>query len=154
PAWPSNAWQIYTSDYDTAAAYYGVAKACEPLHAQLNLPDHRPAIINTTRAARTGLTLHSEVLSVDGRTLHTSTARLTAPANSVTALAPLPLAPLLVHEKLVFVRLTLRSGSGELLSRNLYWQARSDEDQRMLSRLPSQPVSLQAVSREDKDGTV
>jgi hypothetical protein len=35
PSWPSNTWQIYSSDYDTAAAYYAVKKACEPLHAQL-----------------------------------------------------------------------------------------------------------------------
>ena len=27
PAWPSNHWQIYTLDYDTHAAYYGVKKA-------------------------------------------------------------------------------------------------------------------------------
>ena len=49
PAWPSNTWQIYSSDYDTAAAYYAVKKACEPLHAQLNLPDYRLAVVNTTR---------------------------------------------------------------------------------------------------------
>ena len=41
PAWPSNTWQIYSSDYDTPAAYYAVKKACEPLHVQLDLPDYR-----------------------------------------------------------------------------------------------------------------
>ena len=55
PAWPSNSWQIYTSDYDAPAAYYAVAKACEPLHAQLNLPDYSVAVVNTTRGAASGL---------------------------------------------------------------------------------------------------
>ncbi len=41
PAWPSNTWQIYSSDYDTQASYYGVKSACEPLHAQMNLPTTR-----------------------------------------------------------------------------------------------------------------
>ena len=27
PAWPSNHWQIYSSDYDTQASYYGVKSA-------------------------------------------------------------------------------------------------------------------------------
>jgi hypothetical protein len=27
PAWPSNAWQIYSSDFDTHAAYYGAQRA-------------------------------------------------------------------------------------------------------------------------------
>ena len=66
PAWPSNAWQIYTSDYDAAAAYYAVARACEPLHAQLNLPDYRPAVVNMTREPRAALSLTSEVLDLQG----------------------------------------------------------------------------------------
>jgi len=69
PAWPSNTWQIYSSDYDTAAAYYAVKKACEPLHAQLDLPDYRLAVVNTTRIARAGLRLRTQVLSLDNRRL-------------------------------------------------------------------------------------
>ena len=32
PAWPSNMWQTYSSDYDTHASFYGAMKANEPLH--------------------------------------------------------------------------------------------------------------------------
>src|SRR5450432_4302460 len=66
PAWPSNTWQIYSSDYDAAAAYYAVAKACEPRHAQLDLPDYRPAVVNTTLTAMSGLVLQSEILDLRG----------------------------------------------------------------------------------------
>jgi hypothetical protein len=37
PAWPSTSWQILSSDYDTQASFYGVKKACEPVHVQLDL---------------------------------------------------------------------------------------------------------------------
>jgi hypothetical protein len=48
PSWPSNAWQIYSWDYDTQASYYGAKKAAEPLHIQLNLPDNALVVLNTT----------------------------------------------------------------------------------------------------------
>src|SRR5712672_2363906 len=69
PSWPSNTWQIYSSDYDTAAAYYAVKKACEPVHAQLNLPDFGLAVINTTQTDQRQLVLRSRLMSLDNRLL-------------------------------------------------------------------------------------
>jgi len=51
PAWPSNHWQIYSADYDTQASYYGVKKANEPLHVQMNLGTTRSRS-STPRARR------------------------------------------------------------------------------------------------------
>ena len=48
PAWPSTMWEIFTSDYDTQASYYGVKKACEPVHVQLDLSEDTVAVTNTT----------------------------------------------------------------------------------------------------------
>lgn len=36
------------------AAYYCTKKACEPVHAQLDLPDYRLAVINTVALANRG----------------------------------------------------------------------------------------------------
>lgn len=151
PAWPSNTWQIYSSDYDTAGAFYGVAHACEPLHVQLNLPDLRPAVVNTTRTARPRLTLLSEVLTLQGRQLASRRERLDAPENAVSTLAPLDLAAILARERLVFVRLTLSDEHGALLSRNLYWQAAAPEEEQQLAGLPRVRPALQA--RATRDGT-
>src|SRR6185437_10075119 len=107
PSWPSNAWQIYSSDYDTHAAYYGVKKACEAVHAQMNLPDFRLAVINTTREARANLTLRTRVVSLENRVLKERSDKLTATANATTSLAALDLQPLLEKERLVLVTLTL-----------------------------------------------
>lgn len=48
PAWPSTMWQMYSSDYDTQASFYGVKKANAPLHVQMDLSDYTVAAVNTT----------------------------------------------------------------------------------------------------------
>jgi hypothetical protein len=154
PAWPSNEWQIYSSDYDTAAAYYAVAKACEPLHAQMNLPDFRLAVVNITRQAQRSLRLRSRVLSLDNRVLFERVDRLDAAANATTTLEPLGLAPLLAREGVVLVVLTLTDNRNAVVSDNFYWQAREDSDLKRLTALAQQRLALRANSHPDGDNSI
>jgi hypothetical protein len=155
PAWPSNTWQIYSSDYDTAAAYYAVKKACEPLHAQLDLPDYGLAVVNTTLSARPGLMLRTQVLSLDDRRLADRVDRVDSAANSVVHVsAPLDLSPILEREKVVIVRLVLQDPSGRTVSDNVYWQALDEAAHRRLSSLPPQPVFIRALARANDDGRI
>ena len=144
PAWPSNHWQIYSSDYDTHAAYYGTKKACEPIHAQLDLPDYRLAVVNTTRDKRPGLSLRTRVLSLDNRVLAQRTDLLDATANAVTPLPPLELARHLEKEGVVLVSLMLSDTRGRVVSTNLYWESKDEASQRRLDALAPQPVSISA----------
>jgi hypothetical protein len=149
PAWPSNTWQIYSSDYDTAAAYYAVKKACEPIHAQLDLPDYRLTVVNTTRSNQPHLTLRTRVLSLDDRTLAERVDEIDAGANAaVTAPVPLDLQSLLDAEGLVLVRLTVSDSSGAV-SDNVYWQGRDEASLQGLNALAAQPVSAQASAHGD-----
>jgi hypothetical protein len=154
PAWPSNEWQIYSSDYDTPAAYYAVAKACEPLHAQMNLPDFRLAVVNTTRQARRSLRLYSRVLSLDNRLLLERIDRVDAAANATTTLEPLNLAPLLARDGVVLVVLKLTDSHDAVVSDNFYWQAHEDSDLMRLTGLAQQPLALGTSSHADADGTI
>ncbi len=148
PSWPSNTWQIYSSDYDTGAAYYAVKKACEPVHAQLNLPDFSLAVINTTRTDQRQLVLRSRVVSLDNRLLGERLDHLDAPANAATTLAPLAeLTQALAREGLVLLKLTLTDAGGVLLSENTYWQGRTPADQRRLNELRPQSVEMSAHGR-------
>ena len=151
PAWPSNHWQIYSSDYDTQASYYGVKKAAEPLHVQMNLPDYALAVINTTRAPHQQLTLTSRVIALDGRTLATREDHLSAPANQVTTLAPLDLTAYLVHDGVVLVALALSDASGQLLSENIYWPSRDEISTRALNTLTPQKVRVSAHAAVDAE---
>jgi len=152
PSWPSNTWQIYSSDYDTGAAYYAVKKACEPLHAQLNLPDFALAVVNTTPTAERGLTLRSRVFSLNDRLLGERIERVDAPANATTTLEPFAeLVSALPRERLVLVRLTLTDEHGVLQSSNDYWPGLTAADQQRLTALAPQPLTLKARSVDSPD---
>ncbi len=153
PAWPSNAWQIYTSDYDAPAAYYAVAKACEPLHAQLNLPDYSVAVVNTTREAHAALHLHTRVWSLDSRLLLERSNQVTAAANATTTLPALDLKRPLEAQGVVVVELELADAEGKLISTNAYWEARASSDLQRLTALPKQALDVAArshIAGEDK----
>ncbi|MEJ1965095.1 MAG: LamG-like jellyroll fold domain-containing protein [Gammaproteobacteria bacterium] len=154
PAWPSNHWQIYSSDYDTHAAYYGAKKACEPVHAQLDLPDFRLAVVNTTREKLTGLSLRTRIIALNGHLLEQRTDRLDAAANIVTALAPLALARHLDKDGLVLVALSLTDAHGKVVSENVYWQAKDEASHQRLNALKAQPVSISAKASSSPDERV
>ena len=151
PAWPSNHWQIYSSDYDTHAAYYGAKKACEPVHAQLELPDFRLAVVNTTREKRTKLSLRTRIIALDNRVLDQRVDKLDAAANAVTPLPPLALAKHLDKERLVLVALTLTDAHGAVVSENVYWQAKDEASHRQLNTLDAQPIGISAKNANAPD---
>jgi hypothetical protein len=151
PAWPSNHWQMYSSDYDTQASFYGVKKACESLHAQMNLPDHALAVINTTRAARRGLKFESRILGLDGREFAARVDAVDVPANTVKTLAPVAIAPVLAAEGNVLVVLELEDADGTLMSQNAYWESRDPASSRALNDLAAQPVRVLAAALPDDD---
>ena len=151
PAWPSNHWQMYSADYDTSAAYYGVKAALEPVHIQLNLPDYALAVINTSRSEATGLTLKAHVTDIAGKSLLEHQEFVTAPANRTTPLASLPIRPLIDEHRLVLVELTL-SNADRVLSRNLYWQGKDDAAYRLLGHVAGSIVASERdeVGRWDR----
>lgn len=136
PAWPSNHWQIYSWDYDTHGAYYGVKAASEPLHIQMNLPDNSVAVVNTTQMPVAGLVATTRITALDGATLWTREDRLDAGANVVTTLAPVPLGDLFGAHPMVLVEQHLTKADGTLASRNVYWRGKDDAAYRALTAMP------------------
>lgn len=144
PSWPSNAWQLYSSDMDTHAAYYGARAGAEPVHIQLNLPDNQLMVINTTRQDLPGLTARVRVTDLAGRTLLQRENALAAPANAATPLPPVDLAPLMADGGMVLVALNLVDQAGAVLSRNLYWRGRDPAAYRALGAMPAAAINLKA----------
>jgi hypothetical protein len=153
PAWPSNHWQIYSSDYDTHAAFYGVKKACEPIHVQMNLPDFALAVVNTTREPSRALSLRARVLTLDNQALDERREQVNAPANSVVTLQKLNLAPHLATHGVVLVKLELTNGAGTIISENLYWQGRDESAYQKLNLIPQQRLQVQAVAKREGEET-
>jgi hypothetical protein len=151
PAWPSTEWQIYSHDYDTHAAYYGVKLASEPIHIQLDLPNHEIAIINNTAAALAHLNAHAQVFDLSSKLLFERTITTGAAANSANNILRLALEDALAANPVLFVKLTLTDASNKPLSQNFYWLAAHDDDYRKLDDLAA--VTLQASATSQPAGS-
>ncbi len=140
PAWPSMSWQLFSHDYDTHASYYGVKKACEPIHVQLNLPELKTAVVNNTTRRLEDLSLTTRIVSFDGLPVLTREAKLSAPPNATTESVALDLPRDSIPE-VVFIKLELKDASGTLLSDNFYWHAPAGPAFRRLNGLPAADIS-------------
>ena len=152
PAWPSSAWQIFSSDYDTHAAFYGTKKASEPVHVQMNLPDHKVVLVNNGPALA-GAVVHAKVTSLDNRVLAEQRATLSAGAGLVADAFTLDLAPLLA-KGMVLVSLDVTDAAGKIVSENLYWQGADDAAYRSMTTMAKARVAATALSRRDGDEIV
>jgi Exo-beta-D-glucosaminidase Ig-fold domain len=137
-------WQILSSDYDTQASYYGVKKASEPIHVQLNLPDLRTAVINNTTRPLRNLTLQAAVFSSTGKQLSIKKTSVDAPPVSESE-SFVPDLPPQSASDLVFIKLELRDESGHFLSDNFYWHAGDPSTYRKLNDLGSAAVTASAT---------
>jgi hypothetical protein len=149
PAWPSTMWQILSSDYDTQASFYGVKKACEPLHVQLNLANYRVDVVNTTTAARTSLTVSAKVYSLANALLFQATDQKDVAADSTAPSLRLDLEQYLA-KGMVLVSLELHDAQGALVSQNLYWLGARPASYRELNKLP--PTTLHTSAQAVADG--
>lgn len=153
PAWPSTMWQIISHDYDTQSSFYGVKKACEPVHIQMDLSNYEVAVVNTTRAAMDGLSLEADAYSLANTLLAHHMEARDAPADGVTNAFKLDLKPLLASNDVILVKLMLHSATGQLVSQNLYWLAADSADFRAFDRLAPAQVSATATSATSGDST-
>jgi hypothetical protein len=148
PAWPSMEWQMYSSDYSTHGAYFGVKKACEPVHVQLDEPDKDVTVVNTTMRTRAGLRLVARVVDVNGVGISTREQTLAAPANAAVRVFRLGV-PEQAAGGVVFVKLALLDGAGRVLSENFYWQAAQKSGYRQLERMAEVPLGCLAIVRRE-----
>jgi len=149
PAWPSSSWQILSSDYDAQASYYGVKKACEPLHVQLDLSNYEVEVVNTTTAPLPDASVEAKVYSLENKLLFENSQKLQVGPNAPTQAFKLELAPFL-STGMVFVKLRLDDASGKEISDNLYWLA-GEASYRPLNRLPVATLSTSASATRDGD---
>jgi Exo-beta-D-glucosaminidase Ig-fold domain len=133
PAWPSSTWQILSSDYDTQASFYGVKKASETVHVQLDPSNYAVEVANSLPDTKRGLTAHAGVYSLEDKLLTEHEEKKDA-ASGTTEFFTLDLAPFL-KENVALVKLELRDPAGKLVSDNFYWMGGTSADYRKLNRL-------------------
>lgn len=149
PAWPSTAWQIYSSDYDTHASFFGTKKGMEPVHVQLNLPDRQIAIVNSLSAPINNGTIRISNYSLAGELLEQSSVAVSAPGYATTLSGAAVADALFDQSSVVLSKLELFDDQGVLLSENFYWLARNPDDYRAMTAMEQVKIDVRATLLAD-----
>lgn len=119
-SWPSVHWNLYDYYFKPGGGYFGTKKANEPVHISYDYSTGKVYIVNSTLADRSGLTATATVYNVpDLSQQYTTSAQVTAPANTPTQVLTIP--SLTGLSPTYFLRLQLKDSSGNVVSNNLYW---------------------------------
>lgn len=118
PSWPSMMWQTHTYDYETPAAYFGVKKAQELIHIQMNLHDRKVIILNNSFAMQKGMTATAKGYDLNGKQIYSKSMKTDAPAIGKTECFTLQPenAP-----DFYLIRTELKNSRGAIVSINDYW---------------------------------
>lgn len=160
PAWPSMVWQTYDYYFDPTAGYFGVKKACEPLHIQYNPSSEKVQIINHSGSNARSLTASYTLYNKEGERLSGEMKSLDVPADKqvepFSVSVPQPTDSLAGLPEVFILRLTLNL-KDRILSQNDYILSQEDGVFKALLALPKAQVSVeQSLSHRDGEwkGTV
>jgi len=145
PAWPSTEWNFLGHDYDTQSSFYGTQKACEPVHAQLNLEDGSVDVINLNEAR--ALKVQMRVMGLDGKILSDQAKGVRAAADARTAVGKLEL-DTAAGGHAVLVKLDVSDDSGAPVSDNFYWWAKDDASLREIGEMAKAELATSATASE------
>jgi hypothetical protein len=136
---------------EPTAVYFACRKACEPIHIQWNVATNMVKAVNCTSVELKGLTAEAVIYNLDSSVFQTKSAKLDCPANSVhDCLTLFGEDNLDSLSNMHFIKLSLKSGSGEVLSTNFYWRNKTEWKYEELANMKQGQVS--AKVGEVKDG--
>jgi hypothetical protein len=141
PSWPSMEWNFLSWDYDTQSSFYGTQKACEPIHAQLNLYDGSVDLINL--GAANSFKVRTLVEGLDGKILSDQTDQVLAGGDDRTPVGKPDLATLAAGHT-VLVKLEVSDATGAPVSDNFYWWSADEASLRELNSLPQAQITASA----------
>jgi exo-1,4-beta-D-glucosaminidase len=118
-AWPGMIWHRYDFGLRPGGSYFGTKKALEPVHVQFADDDRSVVVVNSTLQARSGLQVTARVLDLASKELFTKTATANVAADGSVKVFPVPEPDGTTGA--YFLVLSLADGSGQVISRNVYW---------------------------------
>ena len=144
PCWPTMVWQTYDYYLEPTAAYFGVKKACEPLHVQFNPVTNAVEVVNLAAGTHRGMQLTAQTLTANGRLIRQWTSSVDS--HDDQTLQPLTIE--LPNDDVYFIRLRLAE-NGQTVSENTYVESREPDHWQALCQLPKVRVdSEQSFRRE------
>jgi hypothetical protein len=141
--WPSMVWQTYDYYFDPTAAYFGVKKACEPLHIQYNALTDSIEVVNHSAGNVADITATVSVYDLNGKKVRQQKLRVNSNEDTTKAILKLAKLQAQAPSGVWFLRLTLTDKRG-VISENEYIMGREENNYRALNTLPK-PVLQQSV---------
>lgn len=147
PCWPSMTWQTYDYYFEPTAAFFGVKKACEPLHIQWNASTRNMEVVNINQAISGNLRAQCEVLDMWGKKVqqYESVINLKPDTTVVCTYIPIPD----ISSKVYYLQMKLLDANNKELSTNFYVCSTDEGNLQALHSLPQ--VLLQESVTEYKD---
>ena len=140
--WPSMVWQTYDYYFDPTAAYFGVKKACEPLHIQYNALSDSIEVVNHSAGNVSGITATATVYDLNGKKVRQQKIRLNSNEDTTKALLKLSKLQAQAPSDVWFLRLEL-AGKNGVISENEYIMGREENNYRALTTLPKPELQKQ-----------
>ncbi len=142
--WPSMVWQTYDYYFDPTAAYFGMKKACEPLHIQYNALTDDIEIVNHSAGLCAGITAIATIFDLNGKKVAQQKTKMTSAEDTTTSWIKLAKLLKQAPSDVYFVRLQLSDKRG-IVSENLYIMGREENNYRALTTLPKADVEQQVT---------
>jgi exo-1,4-beta-D-glucosaminidase len=120
-AWPSLIWHLYDYYLQPAGGYFGVKKACEPLHVQYSYDDRTVAVINSRYEAVASLAVTVRLYDINLHELFSRLVRIDVPPDAVASALTIPKDAFDPASPVYFVVLNLAGSDGQIISTNFYW---------------------------------
>jgi exo-1,4-beta-D-glucosaminidase len=122
-AWPSLHWNLFDRYLHPAGTFFGTKVGARFEHVLYNYVDKDVWLINHSLDREGARTVDVDVIDLSGKQLAQKTFEVETKPNVASKVGDVP--GLDEAEGVVFLRLVLRDGQGESLSRNVYWVAKT-----------------------------
>lgn len=144
--WPSMVWQTYDYYLEPTAGYFGIKKACEPLHIQYN-PDKRIVeVVNVCVDETRPLNASAEWFTLKGKPIGHKTAMVHIRRDQTVEVMSLSLP----EEQACCLRLTLTDGA-RTVSDNFYVESPKPELLKQVLEMKAYLELCQEISKSDEE---
>lgn len=151
--WPSMVWCTYDYYLDPTAAYFGVKKACEPLHIQYNAAKKTVEVVNYVDKAHASLQAKAQLLNMWGKVIDEHSAGVSIKNDETLQVMSLSKP----NEDVYYIRLALIE-NGKTVSENFYVEGCEADNLQALKQLPKAEIKMEqsdfVLSGEEYKGTI
>ncbi len=137
--WPSMVWCTYDYYFEPTAAYFGVKKACEPLHIQYNPAKRQVEVVNYAGGAKDNLLAQVQIFNMYGKMLREESRNIVIEEDQTKNV----LNPILPGDDVYYIKLKLVQ-KDSVVSENFYVQGKEEDNFLALSNL--QAPTLRSVA--------